>query len=76
MTGNNNQRREKYILTLIKGDEKYIFIYDQAGEQDTIRKLGKFAMDTSLSFSWFDAATLRQRMKWMKDQDSFKCEGR
>ncbi len=76
MTSNNNHRRDKYILTLIKGAEKYIFIYDQAGEQDTIRNLAKFAMDSDLSFSWCDAAVLRQRMKLMKQQDTFNCEGR
>jgi hypothetical protein len=76
MTGSNDQRREKNYIVYQKGDERYVFVYDDAGMQDTLRTLGKFASDPSLSFSWFDAATLSQKIRQMKDQETFKCKGR
>jgi hypothetical protein len=53
----------KYILSLIKGDERYIFIFDEANRGNVLRKLGQFAQNKELSFSWFDAATLSQKVK-------------
>lgn len=76
MTANNNTRREKNILILCKGDEKYVFIYDNAGEAETLRKFGQYAANQELSFSWYDAAVLSQRVKFLRDQSLFNCEVR
>jgi hypothetical protein len=59
----NNQREGKNILSLIKGDEKYIFIFDDKNISNVLRKFGQFSANKELSFSWFDAATLSQRVR-------------
>jgi hypothetical protein len=59
----NNQREGKNILSLVKGDEKYIFIFDHKNISNVLRKFGQFSANKELSFSWFDAATLSQRVR-------------
>lgn len=51
------------VLALVKGKEKYIFLYLDACRADALRTLGKFAGNPELSFSWFDAAVLSQRIR-------------
>jgi hypothetical protein len=50
--------REFNVLALIKGNERYVFVYDDASRQPLIDTLRDHAADPSLSFSWFDAAVL------------------
>ncbi len=54
---------DKNVVALIKGHERYIFIFDRGGQTETLRTLGRFASDPSLSFSWFDAAMLSQAVR-------------
>ena len=51
------------VLALVKGEEKYIFLYDDTTRAETIRTLGRFASNPELSFTWFDAAVLSQRIR-------------
>jgi hypothetical protein len=55
--------RELNVLALIKGEERYVFIYDDQSRQlltDTFRNQ---AADARLSFNWFDAALLTDRVR-------------
>jgi hypothetical protein len=72
----NNQREGLNILSLIKGDEKYIFIFDSKNISNVLRKFGQFSANKELSFSWFDAATLSERVKNLASSDDTFCEGR
>ena len=51
------------VLALVKGDERYIFLYDDDHRSDALRMLGRFASNPELSFSWYDAAVLSQRVR-------------
>ena len=51
------------VLALVKGEERYIFLYDDDHRSDALRMLGRFASNPELSFSWYDAAVLSQRVR-------------
>jgi hypothetical protein len=51
------------VLALVKGEERYIFLYDDEHRSETLRTLGRFASHPELSFSWYDAAVLSQRIR-------------
>lgn len=51
------------VLALVKGDERYIFLFDDEHRSDALRTLGRFASNPELSFSWYDAAVLSQRIR-------------
>ncbi|MGC4004192.1 MAG: hypothetical protein QM811_14165 [Pirellulales bacterium] len=51
------------VLALVKGEERYIFLFDEASRAETLRVLGRYASNPELSFSWYDAAVLSQRIR-------------
>jgi hypothetical protein len=51
------------VLALVKGEERYVFLYDDASRAETLRTLGRFASNPELSFSWYDAAVLSQKIR-------------
>ena len=51
------------VLALVKGAERYVFLYDDASRSDTLRVLGRFASNPDLSFTWYDAAVLSQKVR-------------
>lgn len=51
------------VLALVKGEERYIFLYDDQNRAATLRTLGRFASDPDLSFTWYDAAVLSQKIR-------------
>ena len=57
------------VLALVKGDERYVFLYDDANRAETLRTLGRYASNPELSFTWYDAAVLSQKIR----QESRRC---
>ena len=51
------------VLALVKGSERYIFLYDDSQSADTLRLLGRYASNPELSFTWYDAAVLSQKIR-------------
>ena len=51
------------VLALVKGEERYIFLYEDARRAETLRALGRFASNPQLSFTWYDAAILSQKVR-------------
>ncbi len=51
------------VLALIKGCERYVFLYDDTQQAETLRTLGRYAANPELSFSWYDAAVLGKRIR-------------
>lgn len=51
------------VLALVKGNERYVFLYDDASRAETLRVLGRFASNSDLSFTWYDAAVLSQKIR-------------
>ena len=57
------------MLALVEGAERYIFLYTESNRAETLRTLGRFASNPELSFSWYDAAVLSQKIR----QESIKA---
>lgn len=55
--------RELNVLALLKGVERYVFIYDENSRQALIDTFRDQAADPRLSFSWFDAAVVTERAR-------------
>lgn len=55
--------REFNILALVKGEERYVFIYDDTSRAALLDAFRDQAADPNLSFSWFDAAVLTEKAK-------------
>lgn len=51
------------VLALVKGKERYIFLYDDSKRAETLRTLGRYASNPKLSFTWYDAAVLSQKIR-------------
>jgi hypothetical protein len=51
------------VLALVKGNERYIFLFDDASRAEALRTLGRYASNPELSFSWYDAAVLSQKIR-------------
>lgn len=58
------------VLALIKGEERYIFLYDDNNRAETLRMLGRYASDPELSFTWYDAAVLSQKVRRQGEEAS------
>ena len=56
------------VLALVKGAERYIFLYDDSNRAETLRTLGRYASDPDLSFTWYDAAVLSQKIRQQTQQ--------
>ena len=56
-------KKELNVLVMVKGDERYIFIYSDGFELDTLRTFGRYAACPELSFTWYDAAVLSKRVR-------------
>ena len=54
---------ETNMVALVKGNERYIFLYTHEHTADVLRAIGRFASNKDLSFSWYDAAVLSQRIR-------------
>ncbi len=53
------------VVALVRGEEQYIFMFDEANRTETLRMLGRYAADPDLAFSWYDAAVLSQKVREM-----------
>ncbi len=51
------------VLALVKGQERYVFLYNDRNRAETLRVLGRFASNPDLSFTWYDAAVLSQKIR-------------
>jgi hypothetical protein len=51
------------VLALLKGRERYVFLYEDHQRKDVIQVFGRFASHPDLSFTWYDASVLAQRVR-------------
>jgi hypothetical protein len=52
---------ELNVLALVKGGERYVFVYDDASRPELLDAVRAAAADPRLSLSWHDAALLVDR---------------
>lgn len=55
--------QDLHVLALVKGEEHYVFLYEEEAQSELIQALREWAADPRLSFSWFDAAVLTARLQ-------------
>lgn len=58
--------RELNVLTLVKGAERYAFVWRDDQRPELLRVLGRFASEPELSFTWYDAAVLSEQSRSAK----------
>ena len=65
-------RRELNVLTLLKGSERYVFVFDDESREQLIDVFRNQAADPHLSLSWLDVAILtnkaREQVKAVVDE--------
>ena len=55
--------KEINVLALVKGEERFIFLFDDENRDETLRQLARFAANPELDFSWYDAAMLSRKIR-------------
>lgn len=50
------------IVGLVKGEEHYVFMFDDEHRTETLRQFGRFASNPELSFTWYDSAVMTGRV--------------
>ncbi|XZE55135.1 hypothetical protein SH139x_001131 [Planctomycetaceae bacterium SH139] len=55
--------KEVNVLALVKGEQRYLFLFDDENRTETLRTLGRFAADPDLDFTWYDAAVLSRKIR-------------
>ena len=55
--------RELNVLALFKGEERFIFVYDDDSQDALIDELRNKAASPYVSLNWFDAAVLTDRVR-------------
>jgi hypothetical protein len=56
-------RGEIFLTAIVRGEEKYILLYDEASRKEALRTVGRWAADPELSFTWYDAAGMSQKIR-------------
>ncbi len=56
-------KQDVNVLALVKGTERYIFLFNEEKRAETFRTLARFASNPELSFTWYDAAVLSQKIR-------------
>jgi hypothetical protein len=54
---------EVNVLALMKGRERYVYVYDDASHDALIDVVRDHAADPRLSLSWFDASVLTRKAR-------------
>jgi hypothetical protein len=65
-----NVTKDINVLALVKGNERYVFLFDDDNRGEALRTLGRYASNPELSFSWYDAAVLSQKIRQTADEAS------
>jgi hypothetical protein len=56
-------RREFNVLALLKGQERYVFVYDDVSRDALLDAFRDLAADPAMTFNWFDAAVLTDKAR-------------
>ena len=51
------------VLALFKGDERFIYVFDDASRDDVLDAIRDAAADPGVSLNWHDAAVLTERAR-------------
>ena len=51
------------VIALVKGGERYVWLYTDDQRAEALRSMGRFAAREDLSLTWYDAAVLSQKVR-------------
>lgn len=68
------ERKEMNVLGIKKGDERFIFFYDDDSIEQLIEQLRVYAADPDISLNWEDASCLTRRVREMEQQHNLVIE--
>jgi hypothetical protein len=71
-TARKDVPHELSVLALLKGKERFLYVYDDESRERLIDAIRDQAADPNVSLSWFDAAVLTQRAR---QQGQEACAG-
>lgn len=54
---------ELSVLALIRGNERFVYVYDDDSREELVAAIRAQAADPALSLSWYDAAVLVDRAR-------------
>ena len=54
------------VVALVKDTERYVFLYDDVSSSQMLQTLGQYAADKELSFTWYDAAVMSQKVRKLR----------
>ncbi len=57
------QMSDRQFVALVKDGQRYVFFYKDEDIPKILQTLGRFAADPELSFSWYDAAVVSQKIR-------------
>jgi hypothetical protein len=60
------------VLLLQKGAEQYVFAFPDEKRQEVLKTFGRFASNSDLSFTWYDAAVLSKRVRNQIEEQAVK----
>ncbi len=50
------------VLALVRGNDRYIVLYDADNKAEALKQLGRWACNKELNFDWMDAARLSMEL--------------
>lgn len=56
-------QHEMSVLALIRGKERYVYVYDDDSFDELIEAIRAQAADPAVTLSWYDAAVLAERAR-------------
>lgn len=65
---------ELNVLALIKGNERYVFVYDDGSRSQLIDLVRNYAADPAVNLSWFDAMVLTTKAREQADAEATPME--
>jgi hypothetical protein len=68
-------RNEINVLALLKGNERYVYVYDDDSRDRLLDVFRDHAADPRLSLTWFDAGVLGQRARDQAAQSAATTTG-
>jgi hypothetical protein len=54
---------EVSVLTLVKGADRFVYVYDDDSQEELIDAIRNHAADPALALTWFDANILTRRAR-------------
>ena len=62
------------VLALIKGQERYIFVYDDESRANLIDTIRDYAADPQVNLTWFDAMVLTNKAREQEHAEATPLE--